>query len=306
MRKRLLFACFALAALPFPDAAYAQFTDAHAYDNTPVGTNQLELTYAYVRANASLDASLAIEGARLSLNQGIIDYTRYFGSFHRLMWAEAGVPIANLSGSITGTDISGSTTGTGDSSYQVGILLKGGPALSAAQFDEYKPTTTLGVSLTTTAPTGSYDSSKLLNLGSDRWSFKPELALSCPFGTEQKWQLDGYASIYFFTDNTDFHGKEVLRQEPLPGVEAHISYAFNDSIWVALDTRYSFRGGTTVDGADQNNEQRNLIVGTEMSATIDSRNALLFEFAKALVHYNASPVVGFAVKYDFLWGKGVK
>jgi hypothetical protein len=307
MRNRPLFAClFALTLLHFPDSAYGQFTDAHTYDNTPVGTNQIELGYARVRADASIDASLVVEGARLTLNQALIDYTRYFGLFHRLMWVEAGVPYANLSGTITGTDISGSTTGTGDSSYQVGILLKGGPALSAAQFDEYKPATRLGLSLTTTAPTGSYDSNKLLNLGSDRWSFKPEFALSCPFGSEQKWQFDGYANIYFFTDNTSFHGREVLRQDPLSGVEGHLSYTFNDNLWLSLDSRYSFRGSTVVDGIGQNDAQRNFILGTEVSAAINSRNSLLFEFAKALVHENAPAIVGFAVKYDYAWSKAAK
>jgi len=100
---------------------------------------------------------------------------------------EATLPLAGLEGSITGTNISGSITGTGDSSYQVAVLLRGGPALSVAQFENYKRTTILGASLTITAPTGLYNSNKLLNLGSNRWSFNPQFAVSHPFGPEQKW-----------------------------------------------------------------------------------------------------------------------
>jgi hypothetical protein len=66
---------------------------------------------------------------------------------------EASVPIANLSGSITGTDITGSTTGTGDSGYTAAILLKGGPALSPEQFANAVTTTSIGLSLST-PPTG--------------------------------------------------------------------------------------------------------------------------------------------------------
>ena len=109
---------------------------------------------------------------------------RYFGASHRLMWAEASVPVGGLTGSITGTGIQGFITGAGDSSYQVAMLLKGGPALSVMQFENYKPTTILGASCTITAPTGQYNPVKILNLGSERWYFKPELALSHPFGTE--------------------------------------------------------------------------------------------------------------------------
>ena len=136
MRKRLFVVCFALIVLRFPDKAYAQFTDPRNYDNTPVGINEIDLEYAYARSNASVDTSLVVAGATLSLNAGTIDYTRYFSFIHRLAWVEATVPLAGLGGSVTGTNIHGSSTGAGDSSYQFAVLLKGGPALSVAQFDK--------------------------------------------------------------------------------------------------------------------------------------------------------------------------
>ena len=148
MCKRLLLVCLALSVAHSGRPLYAQFTDPRTYDNTPVGVNQLELVYAYAHANTSIDRSLVIADAELNVNQGTIDYTRYFSFFHRTAWVEPGVPIAEIDGSVTGTDIHGSSTGTGDSSYQFAMLLKGGPALSVAQFANYQPNTTVGVSLT--------------------------------------------------------------------------------------------------------------------------------------------------------------
>ncbi|HYK35400.1 transporter [Alloacidobacterium sp.] len=302
MRKRLLFVCFALAV----SHASAQFTDPHTYDNTPVGTNQIELAYAFARSDSSLDTSLIVSGAKLDVNQGSIQYARYFGFLHRLAWVQPGIPIAGLNGSISGINISGSTVGTGDSSYMLAMLLKGGPALSMAQFENYNPTTVIGASLTVTAPTGFYNSSKLLNLGSDRWSFKPEIALSQPFGPEQKWQLDVYANTYFYTDNTSYRGVEILRQQPLAGLEGHISYSFTNSVWAAVDTRYSFRGETLVNGVDQNNSQQNFILGSEVNVSLNARNSLVFEWARALAHQNGPAISGFAVKYDYSWGRGYR
>jgi hypothetical protein len=161
----------------------------------------------------------------------------------------------------------------------------------------------LGLSLTMSAPTGSYQSSKILNLGSDRWSFKPELAWSHPFGREQEWELDAYANALFYTDNTSYHGKEILGQSPLPGIEWHLSYSFTENIWASFDTRYSFRGTTTVDGIPQNNAQQNFVLGTEVSISLNPRNALIFEFAKAPVHNNGPAVVGFSLRYDYTWAK---
>lgn len=301
-----LFLLFALAALGVRDQAYAQFTEARNYANTPVGLNQLELVYTYVRSDASVDTSLIVTGAKLNLNQGTIDYTHYFGLFHRLFWVEANVPLAGLQGSVAGTNIQASAPGAGDSSYSVAVVLKGGPALSVADFANYKPTTTLGLSLTVTAPTGLYSSSKVLNLGSDRWSFRPEFAVSHPFGRDQKWEFDAYANAGFYTDNTSYHRVEILRQQALPGVEAHISYCLTDNLWVSLDTRYSFRGVTFVNGVNQNNGQQNFGLGSEVNISLNPSNSLVFAFAKALVHQNGPTYTGFAVKYDYTWGKGYR
>jgi hypothetical protein len=300
MKKRLL-ACFALAFLYTPHRAWAQFNDARAYNNTPVGMNQLELGYTYVHANASLDPSLIIAGASLNLEQGMIDYTHYFSLFQRLTWAQAAVPLAGLGGSVAGTNVHGSTAGAGDSSYQFGILLKGGPALTAQQFDDYKPVTSLGLSLTITAPTGSYQSNRILNLGSDRWSFKPEVALDHPFGAGQKWELDVYGNVSFYTDNASYRGKQVLGQHPLAGVEGHISYSFNDRVWASLDTRYSFGAITFLNGVSQNNAQQNFVLGSELNISLNPQNSLILEFARAIVHQNGPAATGFSARYDYTW-----
>ena len=299
MNKWSLFACFALTLLVVPDRAYTQFTDPRTYPNAPVGMNQLELGYAYAHANASVDTSLIVTGAKVNLHQGTIDYTRYFGFLHRLAWVEAVVPIAGLEGSVTGTNIQGSTSGAGDSSCTVAMLLKGGPALTADQFKDYEQTTTLGASLAIAVPTGLYHSDKILNLGSDRWSFKPELGLSHPFGYEQKWALDAHANVYFYTDNSSYRGREILRQHSLPGVEGHISYLFNDTLWASVDTRYSFRGTTFLNGVNQSNAQQNFILGSEVNVSLNSRNSVIFEFAKAAVHENGPALTGFSLKYDY-------
>ena len=133
----LLLGCLALAIFCNPAKLSVQFTDAHSYDNAPIGINQLELSYTYAHANASIDTSLVIAGAELNLNQGMVEYSRYFGLFHRLAWVQVGLPIAGLSGSVTETNVHGSTTGMGDSSYEFATLLFGGPALTPAQFQNY-------------------------------------------------------------------------------------------------------------------------------------------------------------------------
>lgn len=303
-RARLL-APFALALLPARTAC-AQFTDPRNYQNAPVGVNQVEVTYDYVRANESIDQSLVIEGAHLNLNQWTICYMRYFNLFGRMAWVSPSIPLATLNGSISGTNVSGSVAGAGDTGYEFAWLLKGGPALSPAEFEKYKPTTVVGVSLNVTAPTGQYNPNKILNLGSDRWSFRPEIGLSHPFGRDQKWAFDAYANSYFYTDNSSYRGTEILRQGPLPAFEGHLSYTFGQRVVASFDARYSFRGATTVDGIGQNDSQKNFVVGSEAIVTLNNQNQLTFIFEKAAVHENGPAATGLAVRYDYYWGNGYK
>jgi Putative MetA-pathway of phenol degradation len=306
MPKPLLVAGLAVAVLFVVHPARAQFTDPRTYDNAPVDVNQLELVYAHAHSNTSLDTSLIVAGAQLQLNDGTVDYSRYLSIAHRLAWVEATVPIANLAGSINNTDLHADTTGTGDSSYQAAILLRGGPALTSPQFANFKPITTVGLSLTMTAPTGQYNSNQLLNLGSNLWSFKPEFALSIPFGPEQKWELDAYANASFYTHNAAYRGTQNLGQRPLPGFEAHLSYTFAPKLWASVDTRYSFGGTTSLNGVDQNNGQQNFTLGTELWFTPNAQSSIVFEFVTPVVHINGPTYTGFGIKYVYTWSKAHK
>jgi hypothetical protein len=70
---------------------------------------------------------------------------------------------------------------------------------------------------------------------------------------------------------------------------------------LSLDTRYSFRGTTYVDGISQNNAQQNFIVGNELNISLSPQNSLTFVFAKAIVHQNGPTATGFSIKYDYTW-----
>jgi len=299
---RVLPAGATIAASFFCPPLFAQFTDPRSYTPGVVGTNDLEFDYTYARANASIDTSLVVGSATLELNKVDVSYTHNFSVLGHFAWVNVIVPYASLRGYVAESNISGSTDGAGDSSLELAALLKGGEALSAAQLASYEQTTCVGVSLTVSVPTGEYDADKVLNLGTHRWSFKPEMGVSYPFGPQQQWEVDGYINAYFFTDDTAYRGVEVLRQEPLPGFEAHLSYTVSSSLWASLDTRYAFRGETVVDGLAQSNSQENLTVGMEAHWSPNSLHSLTLVFARALVHVNAPNYTGVVVKYVYSWG----
>jgi hypothetical protein len=299
-----LLACAAILAWGAARPLHAQFTDPRTYTVSPVGLNQFQATYAYAHADASVDTALVVAGAHVELNQATLAYTHYLSVLGDLGWVTANAPFGRLSGSVAGTAIQGSASGAADASLELGMLLAGGRALSAAQFADYTPATTCGVGLTITAPTGEYRADKLLNLGSHRWSFKPEIGVAHPFGDEQTWEIDGYANVTFFTDNTTYHGVEILRQQALPGFEVHLSHDFTPRLWVSVDARYAFRGDTFVDGSDQHSSQQSLTLGSEVSWALTSSQSLALVLASAVVHKNAPDASGVAIRYVYNWGSG--
>ncbi|AIL61750.1 transporter [Pseudomonas alkylphenolica] len=85
------------------------------------------------------------------------------------------------------------------------------------------------------------DASKLINLGNNRWSFKPELGISKRLGPVTV-ELSGAGT--FYTDNDEFLRDHTFSQNPIYQVRGHLIYAFSNGVWVALDTTY-FAGGST-------------------------------------------------------------
>jgi len=299
MHVRTLAVAVSLAAVCTPRTVYAQFTDPRTYTNAPVDASQIEADYTYAHSDASIDTALVVSGASFDLNKATLAYTRTFGLLERMAWVKAAVPLASVKGSVAGTSFSRSVSGAGDASIEMAMLLRGGPALSATNFAAYQPTTTVALSLTVTGPTGEYDPNKLLNLGSHRWAFRPEFAVSHPFGPDDKWEIDGYINIEFYTDNTEYHGTEVLRQEPLPGVEGHLSCSIAPDFWASADVRYAFRGTTIVDGANQQDAQSQMTLGIELNWALSSRNSLGFVAATSPVHKNAPAYSGVVLKYFY-------
>jgi hypothetical protein len=100
------------------------------------------------------------------------------------------------------------------------------------------------------APAGEYYPDKLINLGTNRWSFKPELAVSQPIG--RRWLLDAYAGVWFYTANDSFYpGMLVKTQAPIGSFRSHLSYNFTRQSWAAFDVTYYVGGRTTVQGREQ-------------------------------------------------------
>ena len=187
-----------------------------------------------------------------------------------ITWAEASGQIGEDRRSVT-------RRGLADSRVKLSVILAGSRAMTLAEFVRAPRRTVLGASVTVVPPLGQYDATKLINLGSNRWSFKPELGVSHPAG---RWTIDGYAGVWLFTDNDTFYpGTSLRHQNPIVSLQGHVSYTLARRAWVAVNGTWYSGGRSTVDGVDKLDLQRSSRLGATLALPIGSRQSLKVSYS---------------------------
>src|SRR5215475_4668095 len=255
-------------------AAYGQALEPRSYANTPVGINFVLLGYGHTDGDVSFDESSPITDAKLHIDAGLAAYARSLD-----LWGLSGkflavVPFGEASGSATaaGQQVERNVFGLADPLLRMSVNFFGAPALSMADFPSYQQDLILGASLQVTVPLGQYNSRKLLNLGTNRWSIKPELGISKAWGS---LILELIPGITFFTTNNDFFGGRTLEQDPIYSLQGHLIYQFAPIFWRAFDATYYAGGRTTVNGVE-GPRLENLRVGATAALSLTRYQSLKF------------------------------
>ena len=198
------------------EIASAQELEPRAFANTPVGMNFLIGAYAYTKGTVGTDPSVPLTDTEVKLNSAVLAYVRTLDLWGRSGKVDLIIPYTWASGSakLAGQARNREVSGFGDPKLRLSMLFYGARALSLEDFRDYKPDIIIGGSLEVTPPLGQYESDKLLNIGTNRWSFKPEVGVSKTIGP---LTLEISTGIRFYTDNNNFlDGKtlEVNRSFP--------------------------------------------------------------------------------------------
>jgi hypothetical protein len=254
--------------------AVAQELEPRAYSSSPVGLNFLAAGIGNTQGALLFDPTVPIEDARANLNLGTLGYARTFSLAGRQALMGGGMAYARgvLDGLVGGTERTSGRSGFADLRFKVSVNFVGPGAMTREQFAKAPRRTIFGASLTIQAPTGQYDSSRLINLGQHRWAFKPEIGVSVPVG---RWFLDAYAGVWFYTPNDDFYpGDSTRRQDPLTAIQGHASYTFKSRAWVSFDTTWYGGGQSTVDDGEPSTRQSNTRIGGTGSIPVTRRQSI--------------------------------
>ena len=302
MRTNYAVVCLAVA-LAAP-ALQAQQLEPRAYSNIPVGMNFALLGYTHSRGDVLPDPSLPARDVSAQVDTLVMAYARGLD-----LWGKSGqislvAPYSwgTVSGLLEGQPTSVKRSGFGDPVLRLSVNFLGAPALSLKDFASYRQQTVLGASLSVSAPLGQYDPTKVVNIGTNRWAFKPELGVSHALGN---WVLEGALAVWLFTDNDQYFGGRIRSQAPLYAAQAHAVYNFRPGLWAALDYTHYTGGRTTVDGVERGDAQQNARWGATLALPVDRHNSIKLYASTGLLARSGTNFDVLGVAWQYRWGAGL-
>jgi hypothetical protein len=296
-------AAFALSALAGA-TAYGQDLEPRAYVNTPVGLNFVLGGYAYTQGSVGPDASLPITDFTVQTHTSVLAYVRTLDVWGRSGTLDLIVPYSWLSASakIRGQGREREVSGFADPRMRFSVNFYGAPALSLEEFSAYRQDLIIGASLQVSAPLGQYDSDKAVNIGTNRWAFRPELGISQALGP---LTLELLPSVTFFTNNNDFFGGHHVAQDPIYAVQGHLIYRFSFGPWAAFDSTYYTGGGTSINGVKSDNRQENVRLGLTVVFPLDRHFSVKLSGSTSVYSRTGSDFDAAGIVVQYRWGGGL-
>ncbi len=255
----------------------AQDLEPRAYSNVPKGTKAIALVYGYSFGNVLTDPALPIKDFKLKAHIVGLGYVHTFALAKKLARVQIVLPYSYLSGKaqFKGMDTTGVRNGFGDTRIRLGINLFGSPALEMKDFKNYKQKMIIGTSIVVSVPNGLYYREKLVNLGSNRWGFKPEIGISKRF---ERFYAEAYSGVWFYTNNDQYLEDKTLSQKPVLSLQAHLCYYLKNQAWVGINGNWFNGGATIVDGKTIGDLRDNWRLGATVSMPIAKVHSIKLQF----------------------------
>jgi hypothetical protein len=285
-------------------AARCQEIEPRAYSNAPVGVNFLIAGYVYTQGSLPFDSALPVKHASIDTSNAVVAYARVLELWGQSAKFDANVPYTWLSGTAEafGEPLSRTVAGPANAAFRLSVNLHGAPALPMREFAGYRQDLIVGASLQVTAPTGQYDDTRVVNIGTNRWSFKPEVGVSKAIGP---WYLEAATAATFFTDNGDFYGGHERAQEPVYSLQGHAIRAFAHGIWASVDATWFTGGRTSLDGVAGNDLQRNWRLGATLAVPLDARSSVKIYGSRGVSARTGNDYDLLGIGWQYRWGGGI-
>jgi hypothetical protein len=296
--RRLVFACVALLGAR---ATMSQELIPRAYTVAPEGANALTVGYSHLNGDLLFDGAVPITDATADINLTALGFYRSLDVLGRTANVAVGIPygIGDFNGTVADVPRHAHRSGFLDSFVRFSVNLIGAPAMEPAQFLKWQQDVLLGVSLKIVAPTGQYDSTRLINWGNNRWAFKPEIGYSQRWG---HWVLDAYGALWLFTGNNDFFRHQSQSESPVGALETHLSYDLGMRAWVSLDANFWWGGETSLNGIpNPSTRQKNSRVGFTASIPFTRHQSVKLSYSNGAYIAYGGNYQNISLTWQYSW-----
>jgi Putative MetA-pathway of phenol degradation len=283
-------------------SAVAQDLDPRAYAKVPTGLTLVIAGISFSEGGVLTDPTLPVENVHADTLTPSVGIARSFSLFGRTAQGLAALPYswAQATGEVGESTQRIERSGLSDMRLRLSVLIAGAPAMTPKELAKSPRRPIVGTSLTVVAPTGQYSPQRFINLGTNRWAFKPEVALSYP--VRDKWLVDVYAALWLFRDNGSFYpGSAVRAQAPMGALQAHVSYSFSPKAWTAFDATWYAGGQASVDHVPTGGSESNSRVGATLNFPVGSRHAIKVAWSTGAVIRSGADFTTFSLGWQAGW-----
>jgi hypothetical protein len=166
----------------------------------------------------------------------------------------------------------------------------------------YRQDLIVGASLTAWVPVGQYDEQRLVNIGTHRWSLKPEIGVSQAIGP---WIFELIGAAQFYEDNDEFLTNSTREQEPVYSLQGGGIRSFSSGAWLALFATYFTGGRTTVDGIRGTDFRNNSRIGLTLTLPVTRNNSVKLYANTGVSTRTGSDFDSLGIAWQYRWGGGL-
>lgn len=267
----------ALIILSVSGPGIAQDIEPRRWTPLPVGMNILGVGVVHTDGDIALDPVLKLENVTVEVKTAIVSFLHSFELLGESARFDVRLPYkeAKWEGLLAGESASTERKGMGDPRLRLSVNFLGAPALKGKEFQTYRAShsinTVVGAALAVTLPLGEYEKDKLLNLGENRFVFRPQLGF---VHTRGHWSYEFTGSVFLYTDNDEFLGNNKREQDPVYALQTHLNYQSSQRWWVSLGAAYDWGGESRINEVEKNDKQRDLLYGISAGLPIGSRSSV--------------------------------
>ncbi|WP_018969420.1 transporter [Rubritalea marina] len=285
---------------------HAQELTPRRWSHLPIDTNFAGTAYVYTDADIFIDPVLQVEDLQADIHTLAFRYIRsleFLGTTSRFEIGQA-VQDGTWQGLLQGEPASTTRRGLTDTVMRFSSILYGAPPLKGKAFKEYRQQafeqeTLIGAALIVQLPTGDYSAEQLINIGSNRFTFRPQFGV---IHQRRKWTYELSTSAWIYSDNDKFWQGTKRQQDPFYTLQGHVIYTHRPGVWCSASTGYGVGGQNRIDGIHKADSGENFAFSLAAGYSLTKRLGLTLSYTGTRTQTEKSfDSNNYALALSWLW-----